>query len=345
MEPSPEPTPVRARSSRPRLRDVAELAGVDISVASRVLRRAADITVRDETRERIVSAAASLGYIANPSASSLKTSKTWAIGLLLPDLANRAGAAIAAGAEEQAAAAGYLLVTATGPPRDRIAMLEGRVDGVIIASATSAPGSLPSPWNGGLPQLLMNRREPGDIPSIVVDDEAGARVATEYLLSIGHRRIGHVAGPQAADTARRRRQGFCDALREAGVQVRDAWIVEGPYDEAGGSNAAARILRESPPPTALLVSNLAASIGVMATARRLGLRVPADLSIVTFDDVALALYLDPPMTTIRLPLADLGRRAVDAMVAMINGSEQEDVMVDSPPELVLRQSCAPPPAE
>lgn len=329
-------------SKRVRLRDVAEMAGVDISVASRVLRRSPELTVKRETRERIEDAAAALGYVPNPAAASLKTTRTSALGLLLPDLTNPAAALIARGAEEQATAAGYLLLIASGSARDQLPILERRVDGILVASATNTPGSLPHPEAVQVPMILVNRRESGPIPGVVVDDERGAHTATEYLAALGHVAIGHVAGPQHADTSRRRRAGFEKAMRDLGCGISPQWIAEGPYNEAGGQNAALRILSTNPRPTALFVSNLLATVGVIAAARRLGLRIPDDLSVITFDDVALAMYLDPPVTTIRLPLVDLGRRAVSAILNVIDGDEPKDILLDTPPEVVLRQSCAPP---
>jgi LacI family transcriptional regulator len=327
---------------RPRLRDVADLAGVDISVASRALRRSPELSVRPETQRRIEEAASALGYVANPAAASLKTARTSSLGIVLPNLFNPAGSLIALGATEQAAAAGYLLLVTNGTPRDSVPMLERRVDGILLASATNEPRSMPDAGSVEVPLLLVNRHEPGGFPGIVVDDERGAELATEYLVSLGHVDIGHVAGPQQADTSRRRRAGFEAMLRQSGLPVRGEWIAEGPFDEAGGHNAASRILAMHPRPTALFVSNLLATVGVMAAARQLGLKIPDDLSLITFDDVSLAMYLDPPVTTIRLPLPNLGRQAVNALVGMIEGGEQGDVVIHTPPEIVLRQSCTPP---
>jgi len=330
-------------SPRPRLQDVADLAGVDISVASRALRNAPELNVRADTRQRIEEAAIALGYIANPAAASLKTARTSSIGIILPNLVNPGGALIAEGASAQAAAGGYLLLVTTGTPRECLALLEPRVDGILVASATSERGVMPDPNSVHVPLLLVNRHEPGPFPGIVVDDEAGGRLATEYLISLGHVDIGHVAGPQQTDTSRRRRAGFVAALKEKMLPVRPAWIVEGSYDEAGGYHAAGAILEQQPRPTALLVSNLLATVGVLAAARRLGIEVPRDLSLITFDDVSLAKYIDPPITTVRLPLPDLGRRAVSTMINMIGGAQPKDAMIATAPEVVLRQSCAPPP--
>lgn len=334
-------TPRSLRRTRARLRDVAEAAGVDVSVVSRVLNGDPQLSVRRETRERIVDAARRLDYRPNAAARSLKTARTMALGLLIPDLFNVAYAAIARGAHERTLSSGYILVVATGPASECARMLEGRVDGLMIATATTG-SLLPNDLENRLPVLLVNRREPGDILSVTVQDERGAALATEYLLSLGHRRIAHVAGPQNTDTGRRRQLGYLGKMRERGVQVPRAWLAEGSFTEAGGYAAATRLLAGDQRPTALFVTNLTATIGAMAAARRLGLRIPDDVSIVGFDDVELASYLDPPLTTIRMPLEEMGGQAVATLLALINGEPADDVIVDIPPQLVVRASAAPP---
>jgi LacI family transcriptional regulator len=324
-----------------RLRDVAAAAGVDASVVSRVLSGDARLSVRPETRQRVLEAASRLNYRPNTAARTLKTARTMAIGMLVPDLANVNYATIAQGAEERAAAAGYMLLVASGSASERMAGLHGRIDGLLIGMATRETPRL-GDFGGGMPALLVNRREPCGIPSVTVDDEAGAALATGYLVSLGHRRVGHVAGPQNADTARRRLGGFASALRAAGVAVSPESIAETSFDEAGGHVAATRLLRLDPPPTALFVGNVRAAVGAMAAARRLGLRIPEDVSIVAFHDAPFVPYLDPPLTTVRMPLEEMGRHAVDNLLELIGGRAVQDELVATPPELVVRASAAPP---
>jgi LacI family transcriptional regulator len=328
-------------TQRPRLREVAELAGVDPSVVSRVLSGDARLSIRPETRRRVLETAALLNYRPNTAARTLKTARTMAIGMIVPDLANVNYATIAQGAEERAASAGYALLVAQGAPTDRLADLHGRVDGLLVGMATSETPRV-GDFGGGLPALLVNRREPCGIPSVTVDDEAGALLATEHLLALGHTRIAHVAGPQNADTARRRLRGYTLALERANLPVDPRLIAETSFDEAGGHVAASRLLRHEPRPTALFVANVRAAIGVMAAARRCGLAIPGDVSIVGFHDAPFTSYLDPPLTTVRLPLGEMGRQAVDSLLTLIAGGPVEDAMVQTPPELVVRHSTAPP---
>jgi LacI family transcriptional regulator len=322
-----------------RLRDVAAAAGVDTSVVSRVLSGDRRLSIRPETRQRVLEAAARLQYRPNTAARALKTARTMAIGIVVPDLANVNYATIAQGAEERASTAGYALLVASGSVTERLQDLHGRVDGLLVGMATSETPRI-GDFGGRLPALLVNRREPCGIPSVTVDDEAGAVLATEHLLTLGHRRIGHVAGPQNADTARRRLAGFRAALEASGIEPDPQAIAETSFDEAGGHVAATRLLRLDPRPTALFVANVRAAIGAMAAASRLGLSVPGDLSIVGFHDAPFASYLSPPLTTVRMPLQEMGRQAVDNLLALLNGGTVEDVMVASPPELVVRSSTA-----
>jgi LacI family transcriptional regulator, galactose operon repressor len=324
-----------------RLRDVAAAAGVDASVVSRVLSGDSRLSIRQETRQRVLEAAARLDYRPNTAARTLKTARTMAIGMIVPDLANVNYATIAYGAEEAAATAGYVLLVAHGSASDRLPDLHGRIDGLLIGMATSETPRH-GEFGGGVPALLVNRREPCGVASVTVDDEAGATLATRHLLSLGHRRIAHVAGPQNADTARRRLRGYISALADAGLEDRPECIAETTFDEAGGHVAATRLLRLEPRPTALFVANVRAAIGALAAARRLGLRVPHDLSVVGFHDAPFAPYLDPALTTVRMPLEEMGRHAGDSLLALLGGQPVEDVMVATPPELVVRASSAPP---
>ncbi len=329
--------------SRVRMQDVAAAARVDTSVVSRVLSGDSTLNVRPETRRRVLDAVRELGYRPNATARALKTARTMAIGMLLPDLTNPVYAEIARGAEERASAAGYVLLMATGAAATRRAILEDRVDGLLYAIATTENLADVRPV-ATLPSLLVNRREPDAGPSVVVDDEAGVATAVRHLIDLGHTRIAHIGGPRAVDTARRRLSGYLGVMRERGLPTPPELVVEARFDELGGATAASRLLRLRPRPTAIVVGNITAAIGALAAVRDAGLDVPADISVIGFHDVPLAPYLSPPLTTVRMPLAELGSQAVDRLLAMIDGQDVDDVVVAARPELVLRGSCAAPPA-
>jgi LacI family transcriptional regulator len=325
-----------------RLRDVAEAAGVDPSIVSRVLSGDGGLTVRPETRRRVLEAASRLAYRPNTAARALKTRRTMAIGMIVPDLTNVAYATIALGADERASRAGYALLVATGSVRDRLDAIDGRIDGLLVGIATSETIRI-GDLGGPVPTVLVNRHELLGLPSVTVDDAAGSALATEHLLSLGHTRIGHVAGPQNSDTGRRRLDGYLRAMRAAGIEPAADWIAEASYDEAGGEPAPSRLLLASERPTALFVANIRAAIGTLAASRRLGLAVPRDLSLVGFHDAPVAMYLDPELTTVKMPLREMGSAAVESLLALLDGRRVENVRVAAPPELLVRASTAAPP--
>jgi LacI family transcriptional regulator len=225
--------------------------------------------------------------------------------------------------------------------RDRLAALEGRIDGLLVGIATSETLHV-GDIGGSLPTVLVNRSEALGIPSVTVDDGHGAAQAVSHLLALGHRRIAHVAGPQNSDTGRRRLEGYRAELERAGIQPHSSWIAEAAYDEAGGKMAAARLLSLEPRPTALFVANIRAAIGAISAARQLGLRVPHDVSVVGFHDAPVAAYTDPPLSTVRMPLREMGVQAVESLLHLLDGGRASDVRVGAAPEILVRGSTAPP---
>ncbi len=320
------------------MKDVAAEAGVDTSLVSRLLSGDETLSVRPETEQRVMAAVRRLDYRRNPAARTLKTARTMALGMVIPDLRNVIYTEIAQGAEERAVAAGYVLLI-TGGAAMRTEVLEDRVDGLLyaIATADSVP-AMNAP--GSPPAIMINRRGPGGSPSVVVDDQAGVALGTHYLISLGHRHIAHIAGPQNVDTARRRRRGFVNAMAEAGLDTPAEYIAESTFNEIGGATAAAALLRLDPRPTAIIAANSVSAVGAMASVRSAGLDVPRDISIVGLHDIPQAAYLNPPLTTVRMPLAELGSRSVDLLLSMIAGTAAgDDMMVATPPELIVRGSC------
>jgi DNA-binding LacI/PurR family transcriptional regulator len=325
-----------------RLRDVADRAGVDPSLVSRVLSGSLPFSIREETRERIVTAAAELDYRPNAQARALRRRRSMLIAMIVPSLSNVVYERIHAGASERAAELGYSLVVATGSADDFPDLLHGQVDGLLLAVASKRHAPVVVPRGIRLPIVLINRAEENGLASVTVDDAAGARLATQHLFDLGHRRVGHVAGPSELDTGRRRLTGFLAACREHGCEPDDDLIVEGGYSEQEGF-AAMRVLLDRPDrPTAVFVANLQAAIGALAAARQLGLRVPVDVSVASLHDAPLAEYLDSPLTTVRMPLEEMGRRAIDLVLAPRDGAGS--VRMESPPVLVVRDSTSLPPS-
>ncbi len=310
-------------------------------MVSRILTGDERLSVRPETRQRVLEAVERLQYRPNRAARMLRTSQTMALGIVVPDLANATYAEISRGAEAESARRGYILLVVMGSPFERLALLEGRVDGLLYAIATSETidrERIPE----GPPSLLVNRHEPGMGPSVTVDDAGAAALATEYLADLGHRAIGHIAGPPHVDTSRRRESGLRAALAERGIAVHSEWIVPSSFDEQGGYAAATALLSTDPRPTAILAANTRAAIGAMAAAHSLGVTIPEDLSIIGFDEIPIAEFLQPPLTTLRRPLADMGARAVQLLLELIDGRSVTSEMLEAPSELIVRGSTAPP---
>ena len=323
------------------MRDVAAVAGVDTSVVSRVLNGDERLAIRPETRERVLDAVTRLGYRPNLAARTLKTAQTMALGMVVPDFANAAYAEIARGAEQRASEFGYILLLASGNTQDRLPMLEGRIDGLLYAIATSDPRG-PRRLPERIPSLLVNRREPGLGPSIVGNDEDCAELATQHLIDLGHRRIAHLVAEPSVDTSRRRAAGYRRAMSMAGLPVTGDLTVETSVDEGGGYHAALALMRSESPPTAIFVTTARWALGVLAACEEAGASVPEDVSIVAFSDVPIARYMHPALTTVQLPLVTMGAGAVDMLLQLIDGTNVDDVMVTDPPRLDVRASTAPP---
>jgi LacI family transcriptional regulator len=339
----------RKRRSGPiRLADVAEAAGVGTSIVSRVLNADPTVSIRPETRERIVRAATELNYRPNAFARGLKLARTMTIGMVIPNLAYPVNAEIIRGAERAAAAANYVTLLAdadeflqTGEAYRRL-LLEQRVDGLLIASASTEESFIADLVSQRLPFVLVNRRVPHVGPCVSVDDGRGTQLAVEHLVSLGHRRIAHIGGPRDADTARRRLAGFRAGMRAARLRVPAAYVVEAPYEEEGGEQAMARLLELEPRPTAVVVWSLAAAIGALAAANERLIRIPEELSIVGFHDAPIAAYLHPPLTTVLMPLREMAERSVDVLLDLIHGRRGRNIVVATAPVLVERASTRPP---
>lgn len=338
-------TPTEASLSRrpARLSDVARDAGVHVSTVSRVL-RGTQSSIPPETQERIVASARRLRYRPNAMARGLRLATAGAVGLLVPSLRNPVLAAIIRGAFARAWEREYVVLLAEDTPTSPGARAyermvgEGRIDGLLVASARPEGPSLP-PVGEGVPLVYVNRRHSGSGRNVFMREEDAGRLAAEHLLDLGHRQLAHIAGEAGLDTADRRRQGFTEAATTAGA---DVTVAHAAFDERGGRDAMVELLGGPIPPTAVFASNINQAIGAFAGARAIGARIPGDVSLVGYDDDPVAEYLEAPLTAIAMPLDELGRAAVDVLIDQIEGSPPRDVLVDRAPRLIIRKSTAEP---
>lgn len=328
--------------------EVARRAGVSIATVSRVLN---DVPgqVSPDTRERVLQVVADLDYSPNALARSLHQRRTHTVGLILPDMTNPYYAEIARGIEDAISGEGYTLITCNSDRKlDRIShsvrlLREKQADGIILAGG----GTLDAPHfaalrNCGIRVVLIGRYDV-DLPAVRVDNVQGAREAATHLLDLGHRRIGVLAGPAVSTTTVDRLEGYRQAFEAFGLGFPPPWLRYGDLRPESGLEAAEAFFGARQPPTAVLAINDQMAIGVMRGALRRGLTVPGAVSVVGFDDVALASFVTPALTTMALPLIQMGVSAGEMILRLLAGEEQ-DREIWFTPKLVLRESSAEPPA-
>lgn len=325
--------------------EVAARAGVSTATVSRVLSGSA--AARPETRDRVLAAARELDYRPSAIARALKRRETRTLGLLVTDVGNPFYPLVVAAVESAAHELGYGIVLANGGNDTRRELehldllAERRVDGLIVASAHVTDAHVRRLRRSGLPVVLVNADAPGDrLPSVDTDHRAGARLATVHLVELGHRRIGHVTAPASHAASAPRLEGVRDAMGTDPGPV----VVEGNADIAGGASAAAPMIAAEV--SAVVAYNDLTAIGLLRALHAAGRRVPDDISIVGFDDIEMAAWTDPPLTTVRQPIPELGRRAVAQLVAGLRGSDAqgpEAARITLRPTLVVRGSTGPAP--
>lgn len=335
------------RRSQPTMQDIANMVGVDRSVVSRALNNDPALHIQPDTRKRILTAAQSIGYQPNAMARGLRLAKTQTIGLVLPDLTNPVYDQIVRGAQSRAEQSGYIIVVgsahdgeATEAAFARL-LMQRRVDGLLIASATLEDEYVRKLAASPAPVALINRRVAGVESSVILDDAAGSRIATEYLLGIGHRHLGHITGPSHVDTSVRRCQGF----QEAATRAQEAIVVTAEGTEArDGYLGTIALFQKSPHITAIYLASMRAAVGALYAAHELGYRVPFDLSVIALHDDPLVEYIQPPLTTVAMPMEELGAAGVDLLLDKIQGLPVKELTLPISPRLVVRHSTAPPPA-
>lgn len=339
--------------------DVAELAGVSTATVSRVL--AGVGRARPDTRARVLDAARALDYRPSEVARSLQRRSTQTIGLVITDIENPYFPQLVRSVEDGARAAGYavLLCNAADDPEREAFYLElladRRVDGLIIAASSLGVRHVEWLASPPVPVVLVNTAAPDlGLPSVTSDNELGARLATEHVLGLGHRRLGFLRPPPRNVDAPLRLAGIRSAMLDAGLAPHELAIATGDPLVGGGEVATEALLRTAPATTAILAYNDLMAIGSLRALRRHGRRVPADMSVVGFDDVAMAAYVDPPLTTIVQRTDVMGQWAIDRLLTAMrpptgsaagaeSGESDVPTLVRLPVDLQVRGSTGPAP--
>jgi LacI family transcriptional regulator len=331
------------------IRDVARLASVHPGTVSRALNEQTRGLVNPETAERVIRAAQQLGYRPNPIARGLKTNRSFTVGVLIPDLTNPLFPPIMRGIEDRLGEAGYTLLTVNtdnDADRERTqveALLARQVDGFIAATARLDVALLAEVAAGGVPVVLVNRRlEDGSLPAVIADDRQGIALAVQHIVELGHKRIGHVAGPQNVSTGHGRHIGFLEAMAAAGLKAPAKRITFATaYSESEGARACAKLLDQEPNLTAIVTANDRLAIGCYDTLAERALSCPENVSIVGFNDMLLVDRLRPPLTTVRVPQREIGNVAADLLLETLNDGSRGADQIVLDPSLVIRGSTQP----
>jgi LacI family transcriptional regulator len=328
------------------IRDVAGQAGVSVATVSRVIN--AKGSVRADTASRVLAVVRQLGYVPHGAARSLTTRRTHTLGVVLPDMHGDFFSELIRGIDLAARVAGFhVLVSGSHSERAEIEAvlqaLHGRVDGLVVM----APG-VGDPWlHASLPRrtpavILNDSDEQERHCCICIDNRHGSRLAMEHLLGLGHRRIAMICGPGGNPDAEERRLGYRETLAAVGLCWEPGLELPGDFREESGFRAGLQLAGMSPRPTAVFAANDAMAIGCLAALREQRLQVPDELSLVGFDDVPMARYLAPALTTVHVPIAEVGSGAVELLLdAMDDGDDPRAVRRVVVPTLAIRESTAP----
>ena len=325
------------------IKDVAREAGVSVATVSRVWNEAAFVSA--ETRQRVAAVAARLGYSPHGAARSLITRTTHALGVLLPDLYGEFFSEIIRGIDHTAQAAGYhILVSSSHDSKDEIdaalRSMRGRVDGLIIMSPDLEARRTLQTLQGSFPVVLLNGgAEAKAFDTITIKNHEGAREMTLHLIARGHRRIAMVCGPQRNYDAAERLRGYHTALTESGIEHEASLVVRGDFSELSGYGAVSQLLELEPRPTAIFAANDSMAIGALSALREAGLRVPDDIAVAGFDDIPLARYMNPPLSTVHVDISQLGERAAARLLTSLKKGNRPHQQLLLPTTLVIRASC------
>ncbi|MFO8099828.1 MAG: LacI family DNA-binding transcriptional regulator [Salinibacter sp.] len=324
------------------IQDVADHADVSVATVSRVLNESD--RVREETKTKVRAAAQSLGYHPNETARNLRAQQTRMIGVLLPNMHGEFFAQVTRGLDRRARASGHHLLvsnshTQEDEARSVIRSLLGRVDGLILLWPRLSHDFLGDLVPDDLPVVLLNTDRSGPrFETLAFGNRDGAYAAVEHLAEHGHERIAFLGGGAQNFDARERRRGYRAAVADHDLVADPSLELEGDFTRAAGREAVDELLARSPRPTALFAANDSMALGVLRGLHDAGLEAPDDLALVGFDDIPMAHYVAPSLTTVHAPMQELGERAVERLLALVKG-EAAPSHQTLQTRLVRRESC------
>lgn len=328
------------------IKDVAREAGVSVASVSRALNDHGGVTA--ETQRRVREVASRLRYVPHSAARSLITRRTQTVGALLPDLYGEFFSELIRGIDLAARARGlHLLVSSSHGNADEAATalraMQGRVDGMLILSPHVDADFLQTNLPDGLPAVLLNSAvESPDYAVLNVDNYAGAKAMARHLLSLGYGDVAFIAGPEENFDAQQRDRGYRAAMAEHAPRA-PLNIVAGDFTEESGHLAGVQLLAQPVPPRAVFAANDMMAVGCLQAFKEAGVRVPQDIALAGFDDIPIARYVTPSLSTVRVRIVDLGRHAVARLTALVEKEQEASANADTLDcEIIIRDSCGAP---
>ena len=330
------------------IKQVAARAGVSFTTVSHVVNRTRPVS--DAARMRVERAIAELGFFPSAVARALKTSQTRILGVIVPNITNPFFSELMRGIEDACERNQYAVFLCNGDDdRDRQGrsidtLLERRVDGVLLATPTGPAAEIARRLTGArMKTVIVDRRVTGlDADRVLIDHPAGARLAVEHLLALGHRRIACLAGPSSFAVGRARVAGWRKALARAGIRARDGWLAEGEFSAESGHELTHRLLAQEDV-TAIFASNDLLGIGALRAAAELGRAVPRKLSVIGFDGIEMGAFTYPALTTVGYPIRAIGETAATVLIERIAGRHTATRDVVVAPRIIARESTGPAP--
>ncbi|WP_170378635.1 LacI family DNA-binding transcriptional regulator [Ruegeria atlantica] len=337
-------------SNRVTLKDIAREAGVHVSTVSRALDPNSNISLTNEVSSRVRKAAKKLGYRPNRLAAGLRTNRSMSIGVMIPDIANTMFPPIVRGIESVLEPLGYATIvvnTDNDPDREHRlteVLRERGVDGIINVAAMRSDPGLSNVVDQGTPVVTLNRRlDQSPIPYVVSDEKSGINLILKHLFELGHRSVGHIAGPKEFSTGNARAMAYKEACEQLGLAESSTVISYAKsFDETEGQRCVLELLQNCPTITAIVCANDRLAFGAYLGLQAEGLSIPEDVSVTGFNDMPMLDLVRPKMTTIRVQKFEAGRASAELLLKSIRGDNHGAVGTVLPVELKVRDSTSEP---